>query len=164
MPKRRKFESNIYYHVYNRGLRKQTLFHREEDFEKFMIYTKRYREKCKEDFDILAYCILPNHFHFVFHNKSDGHKISYFIGNICSAYARYYQTKYQIDKGRVYFENRFKCKEINDEEYLQQCIWYVENNPIKHNIVDNINQRLFRSESLLPGAKECDSSLAADLE
>lgn len=163
MPKRRKFEENKHYHVYNRWLRKQTLFHREEDFEKFMIYVDTYREKCKGKLDIIAFCVLPNHFHFIFHNKFDWHKISYFIGNICSAYARYYQTRYQMDKGRVYFENRFKCKEINDEEYLQQCICYVENNPIKHNIVDTVDKRLFRSASL-PGVNTEDYSLDAELE
>ena len=164
MPLRDSFEKDCHYHIYNRWLRKQTLFHREEDFERFMTYTNRYIEKCNDDFDILAFCILPNHFHFVFHNKSDKGRISYFIGNVCSAYTRYYQVKYEIEKGRMYFENRFRCKQIDDEEYLQQCIFYVENNPIKHGIVDNLEERRFRSDTTLPGVKEAENSLESDLE
>ena len=132
MPRREYFQEGMYYHVYNRGLRKETLFHREEDFEKFMHYVNRYTQKCKETLDIIAYCLLPNHFHFIFLNKVDGYQVSYFIGNVCAAYVRYYQTKYSVDTGRIYFEGRFKCKEIDDKDYLQQCIYYVQNNPVKH--------------------------------
>ena len=32
-----------------------------------------------------------------------------------------------------------------DEEYLQQCIQYVENNPLKHGLVDKVESWLFRS-------------------
>jgi REP element-mobilizing transposase RayT len=140
------------------------LFHREEDFERFMRYITRYIEKCKEYFDILAYCILPNHFHFVFHSKIDGYKISYFIGNICSAYIRYYLMKYEMEKGRIYFENRFKCKCIEDDEYLQQCIHYVENNPIKHGLRDKSEDWIFRSKNSLPGVKNQIDNIDADLE
>lgn len=102
---------------------------------------------------ILAYCILPNHFHMVVRNVSDGHRISYFIGNICAAYTRYYKVKYSLGKGKKYFESRFKAKEIGDNEYLQQCIHYVENNPIKHGIVDKIEDWMFRSSTAThPGA------------
>ena len=79
------------------------------------------------------------------HNISDGHRLSYFIGNICAAYTRYYKAKYSTGKGKMFFECRFKAKEIIDEEYLQQCIYYVENNPIKHGIVENNDEWLYRS-------------------
>lgn len=133
-----------------------------------MIYIDKYIEKCKESFDILAYCILPNHFHFVFHNKSSGYKISYFIGNICAAYTRYYQSKYGIDRGKIYFESRFKCKIIDDSEYLQKCIYYVENNPIRHGMVDDREYWKFRSASYIgnyhPGDKKQLAKIEAELE
>lgn len=145
MPHRENFEKNTYYHIYNRWLRKQRLFHRERDFDIFMKYFRAYRKKCTTDFDIIAYCILPNHFHFVFKNMSEWKKISYFIGNVCAAYTRYYQKYYGIEKWVSYFESRFKSKIIQDTEYLQQCIYYVENNPIKHGIVENNDGWLYRS-------------------
>ncbi len=80
---------------------------------------------------------------------------------------RYYYNKYGIDKGRLYFESRFRCKEIDDPEYLQQCIYYVENNPIKHGIVDNLDEWRFRSDTFIdfhPGEDEDNHNLEADLE
>jgi len=165
MPLRDMFEQKKYYHIYNRGLYKQTLFHNEEDFKRFSIYMDRYIKKCSQEFDILAYCLLPNHFHFVFFNKTQWYKISYFIWNICASYIRYYQNKYHIDRGKLYFESRFKCKEIDDQEYLQQCLHYVENNPVKHGIVDTILDRQFRSDCYChPGAQLLDCDLSAHLE
>ena len=152
MPKRRKFEENTNYHVYNRWLYKQTLFHNNKDLQRFLWYIDIYKKKCEKDLSILAYCILPNHFHLVVHNISGGHRLSYFIGNICAAYTRYYKAKYAKEKGKMYFECRFKAKEIIDEDYLQQCIQYVENNPLKHGLIDNIKDWIFRSENSHPGA------------
>ena len=145
MPKRRSFEENTHYHVYNRWLYKQTLFHTTKDMQRFLLYIDRYKEKCKNDLQILAYCILPNHFHLVVKILTKWYRLSYCIGNICAAYTRYYKSKYSIGKWRVYFEARFNAKEIDDEEYLQQCIHYVENNPVKHGMVDKPEDRLFRS-------------------
>jgi len=148
MPIRENFEKNTYYHIYNRWLRKQKLFHRKHDFTLFMKYMIKYREKCSKDIEVVAYCILPNHFHFVINNKWEGKKISYFIGNICAAYTRYYQQYYGILKWNSYFESRFKAKIIQDTIYLNQCIFYVENNAIKHGLVENVDDWLYRSYSL----------------
>lgn len=153
MPKRRKFETNTHYHVYNRWLYKQTLFHDNKDFQRFLWYIDIYKKKCEKDLDILAYCILPNHFHLVLRNISDGHKLSYFIGNICAAYTRYYKARYWVGKGKKYFESRFNAKGIEDEDYLQQCLYYVENNPVKHGLIDKAENWLFRSAVSHPGAK-----------
>ena len=117
-----------------------------------MWYIDIYKKKCEKDLSILAYCILPNHFHLVVHNLSDWYRLSYFIGNICAAYTRYYKAKYSAEKGKMYFECRFKAKEIIDEEYLHQCIYYVENNPLKHGLVDTADEWLFRSKVSHPGA------------
>ncbi|MCF7834797.1 transposase [Candidatus Gracilibacteria bacterium] len=147
MPKRLEFEENAYYHVYNRGLNKQILFHNNKDFQRFLLYLDIYKNKCKKELGIISYCILPNHFHFVLLNKSQSHKISYFIGNICASYTRYYKAKYGADKGVLYFESRFKAKLIDNDEYLQQCIQYVEYNALKHKLVEKGADRIFRSDS-----------------
>lgn len=145
MPKRQQFEENKYYHIYNRWRYKQTLFHDWKDYQRFLGYISTYKEKCKDDLWIVAYCILPNHFHFVLHNKSSSHKISYFIWNICASYTRYHKAKYTANKWVNFFESRFKAKLLDNQEYLDQCIHYVEFNPVKHALTDNIENRLFTS-------------------
>ena len=145
MPKRQEFQENEYYHIYNRWKYKQTLFYDLKDSERFLYYIDMYRERCKNKIWLIAYCILPNHFHFVLHNQTKSHKISYFIWNICAAYTRYYKAKYWTEKGSSFFESRFKSKHLSNEQYLSQCIKYVEFNPIKHELVSNIEDRIFTS-------------------
>lgn len=105
-------------------------------------------DKYKDKMGIVAYSILPNHFHFVLYTKETGLWISRFVGNLCAAYTRYYKKKYEMDKGVVYFEWRFKSKYIDSEEYLHQCIQYVENNPVKHWIVVDNDMRAFKSQNI----------------
>ena len=145
MPKRLEFQENCYYHVYNRWRYKQELFHDNKDFQRFLWYISVYQEKCKDDISIVSYSILPNHFHFVIYNKKDSHKISYFIWNICASYVRYYKAKYTWNKWISFFESRFKAKLLDNEDYLNQCIHYVEFNAVKHQLVQDINQWLFTS-------------------
>ena len=128
-----------------------------KDYQRFLLYIDRYMDKYKDKMWVVAYSILPNHFHFVLYTKEKWLWISRFVGNLCAAYTRYYKAKYEIDKGVVYFEGRFKSKYIDSEEYLRQCIQYVEYNPVKHWIVlDNTMwafcSKTFSGDQVDPGA------------
>ncbi len=148
MPKRPPFEENAYYHIYNRGLNHQTLFFSDRDFQQFLRYLEQNLQKYKDEVWLLAYCLLPNHFHLVVHNKKEGSTISSLVGNICVSYIRRYKAKYQIDtKGQSYFEERFHSKKLDSEDYLRTCIKYVELNALKHELVDDIKQWAFTSWS-----------------
>lgn len=164
MPKRQEFLANSFYHVYNRWRYKQELFHDWKDFQRFLWYIDIYKEKCKDDIWLIAYSILPNHFHFVIYCKSDSYKLSYFIWNICASYVRYYKAKYTWDKWISFFESRFKAKLLDSEEYLNQCVHYVEFNALKHWIVDDINQRPFTSFDKIKLNTPYDEILALDWE
>lgn len=98
MSKRVPFEENTYYHIYNRGLEKQTLFFNDRDFERFLWYIEKNLEKYKEYLSFVAYALLPNHFHFVLHNKFEGFQLSSFVGIICMSYTKYLSAKYQAWK------------------------------------------------------------------
>ncbi|MDD2536885.1 MAG: transposase [Candidatus Absconditabacteria bacterium] len=140
MPTRLPFQGNSYYHVYNRGLDKATLFYEEKDFERFLYYFSLGIETYKSDLGILAYAFLPNHFHIIFHNKREGHSISRFISKLTSSYAKYATAKYGFSTGKSFFEGRFKSKLITDETYLNQCIFYVEHNALKHQLVEKAEE------------------------
>jgi len=146
MPQRIPFEENCYYHIFNRWLNHKTLFFSDRDFQQFLRYLNINLEKYKLEIWLIAYCILPNHFHLVLLNKREWDYISKFIWNICVSYVRWYKTKYQINsKWESFFEGRFKSKKLMSEEYLATCVNYVEFNAIKHKIVDKPNQRIFTS-------------------
>ncbi|MDQ7022327.1 MAG: hypothetical protein Q9M97_02145 [Candidatus Gracilibacteria bacterium] len=54
------------------------------------------------------------------------------------AYATWHRVKYPIEYKQVFFEGRFKSIYIDNEDYLYKCLAYVSFNPVKHNIVKNI--------------------------
>lgn len=145
MPRREEFEENQYYHVYNRWLNKQKLFFCRKDFERFLRYITQQQEIYKDKVSIISYSVLPNHFHFVILNKKTGFALSEFIWKITSSYGKYIWAKYWMQWNWKLFESRFKAKLLDSEEYLNQCIHYVEFNALKHWVVDNIDQRPFSS-------------------
>jgi len=148
MPRRQQFEENTYYHVYNRWLDKQILFFDNKDFQRFLLYLSEQKDNYKDDIWLVAYCLLPNHFHFVIKNKKAGLSISNFVWKICASYAKYIWAKYGMQWAwKSIFESRFKSKLIDNEEYLQQCIQYVEYNAIKHKLVSKADDWIFRSDS-----------------
>lgn len=72
-----------YYHVYNRGVAKQKIFRKKQDYQVFLRYLKEYllpkdhpsrqelqglnpRRKAESyygEVKLLAFCLMPNHFH-----------------------------------------------------------------------------------------------------
>ncbi len=138
------FQKWMYHHVYNRGLNKQTLFFSEKDYVVFM----RQLSLCKSHFKnvrVVSYCILPNHFHFVFECLEDGFGISQFMQRLCSYYARYLIEKYDLEKGKRVFEWRFRVKWLFDEEYLYKCLAYVNFNALKHKYVEDPQDWIYSS-------------------
>ena len=69
-----------YYHIYNRGYLKHTLFHDVQDFTRFHKTIIRYNKQFP-DVKICSYCFLPNHFHFIITSES-GLGISHFMRKI----------------------------------------------------------------------------------
>jgi putative transposase len=61
------------------------------------------------------------------------------------SYAMYIKLKTGLERGTPVFEWRFKAKRIDTEEYLYQCIAYVNYNPVKHEIVKNIEDYPYTS-------------------
>lgn len=135
------FIENWYYHIYNRWFQKQIIFKNKYDFERFYKYIIKEQQNYNS-VKIVSYSFLPNHFHFIIHNLETGLQISNFMRKVQGSYAMYFKAKYKnetcLNKLPV-FEWRFKAKLINDQDYLQRCLAYVNFNPLKHEIVNDIN-------------------------
>ena len=107
MPKRKLFEENWIYHIYNRWFNKQNIFFNNKDYERFFLKL----QECIYNFPeikLISYCILPNHFHFIIQNKDEWLSISKFMNKIQVAYWNYIKTRYSdnLEKWQV-FEWRF---------------------------------------------------------
>ncbi len=63
------FEKDQFYHVYNRGSNKQNIFFSHENYLFFLKRVQKY--KAEFSISVIAYCLMPNHFHFLLKQKED---------------------------------------------------------------------------------------------
>lgn len=118
------FENDIYYHVYNRGNRKQQVFLQNRDYERFLEKVVEYKRKFPVT--ILSYCLMPNHFHFLI-QQTEINAISRLFSNLCNSHSKYFNIKYET-VGSLY-QGRFKAKRIEKDEYLVHLSRYIHLNP-----------------------------------
>ena len=136
MPKiQRNITPGSIHHVYNRGVDKMTIFYTNKDYgyflDKILFYKDKYQVK------ILAFCLLPNHFHLLLQESAEsGSGIRNFIKCLSSSYSHYFNFIH--DRSGPLFESRFKSKIVEDSDYLQTLINYINLNPQKHKLVKNI--------------------------
>ncbi len=148
----RKFNFSIgeFYHVYNRGTDKRIIFLDKSDYERFtkLLYLCNsnksivfrdipigltYEHQREETIvDIGAYCLMPNHFHILLHEKIEG-GISLFMQKLSTAYTMYFNTKYE--RFGALLAGTFKATHADTDEYLKYLLSYIHLNPVK--IIDS---------------------------
>ncbi len=142
MSKTRLLIKNACYHIYIRGNQKQIVFKERCDFEFYLSQLKRYKRKYS--FLLFGYCLMPNHIHLV-GEPTAPEKLSKFMQCLQRSYTAYYNKKY--NKVGHLWQDRFKAKVIVKDRYLIDCIAYVEQNPIRANLIKNIKEYEFSSYS-----------------
>ena len=78
--------------------------------------------------NVIAYCLMPNHFHLLLREKNDG-GITKFMGKLSTAYAMYFNSK--NERTGTLFEGKFKAKHAGTDEYLKYLLAYIHLNPVK---------------------------------
>lgn len=127
MPQRQPiFFQNGYYHVYNRGHNKQPIFLNYKDYVRYITRLKEYLKK--HAVTILAYCLMPNHIHFLIRQDTE-ESIERFIHRLHTAYTMYFNKKYEY-VGSV-FQSRFKAKLVESDDYLLHVSRYIHLNPVE---------------------------------
>ncbi len=113
------------HHVTQRGARRMKTFFSEGDYEYYLDLIAHYKEGA--GVDVLAYCLMPNHVHFVAvpHEKES---LSRLFRQVHRHYTRHINFREQW-KGHLWQE-RFHSF-VMDEQYLLATVRYVERNPVK---------------------------------
>ncbi|MBL6997248.1 MAG: transposase [Phycisphaerales bacterium] len=128
--RKRNIANNSYYHITNRGVAKRTTFLDEEDYKIFLTLM---RKGClKYEVRLIAFCLMPNHFHLLA-CCSEGKDLSLCLQWITSIYAKYFNRRYGR-RGHLW-QDRFYAKRIKDGFHLGVCWRYVEQNPVRANLI-----------------------------
>jgi len=132
------FMQGQYYHIYNRGTGKGQIFFNEGNYEYLLRLVKRYYQK--HGATIIAYCLMPNHYHFLLRQEMD-EPLSKFIGVLFNAYSQ----ALNIQQGRTgtLFESRFRHRCVDKWEYLVTLCRYIHRNPVKARLVSKPEDWLY---------------------
>ena len=170
------FQSNRIYHIYNRGNHRQIIFFNRENYLHFL---RKIRDKLKPHCDILAYCLMPNHFHLmIFSNensvktvvvgKEERNVISETIRQILSSYTQGV-NKQEKRIGSLFAQNT-NAKELVsleiDYEIARACFNYIHQNPYKALLVEKMEYWEFSSFKDYIGLRNgilCNQELARNL-
>lgn len=118
------------YHVTQRGNYRQSVFESEGDYLRYKAWLTEYSQRF--GLKIWAYCLMTNHVHFVCVPLQED-SLARMFNTLHMRYAQYFHKKQGL-KGHLWQGRFFSC--VLDEQHLQAAIRYVENNPVRANIVD----------------------------
>ncbi len=164
MKRRDPFVNDNLYHVMNKSIAGYEIFNSEDDFIRiiqmlrFFSLKERYfkfsqlvvsvnfkkkgfdqsmteiEQNNKSLVEIIAYCIMPTHFHIVVKQKED-EGVSNFVGCVSNSYAKYFNNKYNR-KGHLW-SDKFKSVIIDSDEQLLHLTRYIHLNPVTAGIIED---------------------------
>lgn len=142
------------YHIFNRGVNKEKIFLSDEDYHRFIQAAIHYKmrqtkfsyekpnrndpvslDRSLDRIQILAYCLMPNHFHFLIKQLANNGITSY-LRHLANSYSHYVNTKYK--RVGPLFQGRFKNVLIKTDEQLIHVSRYIHLNPIVSNLITNL--------------------------
>ena len=147
MANRAPFAGGEWYHCYNRGVDKRTVFSGARDYARFiqLLYLcNSVTPKHRSDLYNLptnrvleirrgpplvaigAFCLMPNHFHILLKERAEG-GISRFMQKMGVAYSMYFNIK-NDHTGNV-FLRPFRSRHVSDDQYFQHVVQYIHCNP-----------------------------------
>jgi putative transposase len=117
------------YHVLNRGNGRADVFHKDDDYRAFLHLMGQASGRLP--MRVVAYCLMPNHFHLVLWPHADG-DLSRWMQWLMTTHVRRYH-KHHGSSGHVW-QGRFKAFPIQKDEHLLTVIRYVERNALRANL------------------------------
>lgn len=161
--------NNQYYHIFSRSIAKYEIFIQDEDYQRILELIDLYRyhdfpckyshfaglnisnqkaivKGLKETSDLLveiiAYCLMPTHFHLILKQNING-GIALYMKKVLDGYSKYFNVKH----GRMgpLWESRFKNVLIRTDEQLLHLTRYIHLNPVSAGLVAKPEDWIFSS-------------------
>lgn len=133
------YAAPAYYHVYSRGVGDLPIFLDDQDKNKFLSLFARHLdpndtarktggdEYPKYDIELVAYCLMGNHFHLLLFQENDPTAMTQLMRSVATAYTMYFNRRYK--KHGHLFQSVFKASHIQEEAYLLHITRYIHMNP-----------------------------------
>lgn len=179
---------NTIYHVYNQAIDPHLLFPKEKNY---LFFLEKVRQYICPHTTLLAYCLMPNHFHFLIKTNEYSCQIAKnhctqeeihqqqvlarTIGTLLSSYTKAI-NKQENRKGSL-FRLHTKYKECYPAEfmvldnphplmYADKCFAYIHNNPTKARLVEKNTDWVYSSAKDYAGLRKgtlCNQEVAKEL-
>ena len=168
------FQMNELYHIYNRGNNKQNIFFSETNY---LYFLEKVRKHIMPVCDILNFCLMPNHFHFLIYasektvqtkliGQYEKNILSEGFKNLLSSYCQAI-NKQNKTTGSLFQQNtKAKCLSHESVNYGTICFHYIHQNPLKAGMVKKMEDWKFSSFPDFAGLRSgtlCNKELAFKL-
>ncbi len=137
-----------YYHIYNRGVAKSSIFLNDQDYGVFLDYLKDYLsiprtptpqeiavmqtpyllKNYHQEIELISFCLMPNHFHLLLKQKKQK-SIEGFMRSVTIRYSRYFNRNH--DRVGHLFQDVYKAILVDRDEYLWWLSRYIHRNPLQ---------------------------------
>lgn len=167
------------YHICNKSISSYSIFRKESYSERFLDCLAYYDGEPKISFSkyvrlrrvfqyrniiqlgdppfkILAYCIMPDHYHLLLSPEKSAN-ISNYIGTVENSYTRFYNTK--NNRRGPLWQSRFRCVRIVNNEQLLHVSRYIHLNPVTADLVKEpqnwefSSYKFYLNQSVLDGIR-----------
>ena len=145
------FKEGTIYHVFTRGNNRHLIYFSRANY---LFFLKKIRKEICPVADIIAYCLMPNHFHLMLLPKELPivvvHPLARKIGTLLSSYSR--AINIQENRTGSLFQQKAKAIKISSinefddkSDYLSTCFHYIHQNPLKAGLVKKMEDWEFSS-------------------
>ena len=138
MPRRaRQAPGGLVYHVLNRAVARLPLFQKDGDYEAFERVLLRAMEE--HPTRLLAYSLMPNHWHMVLWPRNDG-ELSAFVRWLTHTHSMRWHAHYHTSGTGHIYQGRFKSFPVQTDEHFYTLVRYVERNALRANLTAQAEQ------------------------
>jgi len=170
------FISQNIYHIYNRGNNKQTIFLKEGNYIYFLQKVRKY---IVPHCEILAYVLMPNHFHFLIYADDRTEKqsanmpiqrnmLSEGIRLLLSSYSKGINKQETRTGNLIQQKTKSKCvyDKLSKNDYAAICFQYIHQNPVRAGLVNKMEDWHYSSYRDYAGLRKgtlCNQDLAKNI-
>ena len=122
-----------WYHVMNRGRRREDIFLDESDYHLFLDVLKDTAKMW--NLKVSAYCLMSNHYHLLVQTPEGN--LSRCMRHLNGVYTQRFNLKHGLD-GQL-FRGRYKSVLVEEDNYLLELLRYIHRNPLEAGIVTKLN-------------------------